>query len=308
MHKVDTMRRKKFVIDSGLEPSPGLQVSFAVDWLSFTIKRTGGQNAFNFVAAFDDLSGRKEVHSMHGYNRAYRWQFGALMLWHDSKAQMGVHFILSGQALRVLHDAGFDGLWLIKRATSSFAKFTMIHLAMDMFNGSFTPYQMNEFMEKHEYAGRAQAGSFITTLNGGKTCYVGSWNSARFYRFYDKALEQSIDNLNWKRLELVLKSDYAQEFGYRFAGEETTNKAIEIFRGTVKTMANFNQGDWLKALEGTIEKLSLPQHKERKTREWLLTQVVPAMARYVFETGDESLLDDFAREFEATYEKVQNGL
>jgi len=298
------MRRKKIVIASGLLPSPDLQVSFAVDWLAFTIKRTSGQNAFNFVGAFDDISSRKEVHSMHGYNRAYRWQFGAMMLWHDTLETMGVHFILSGTALRVLHKEGFDGLWLIKKATASFAKFTMIHLAMDIVNGSFTPFMMNEMLEKKNYNGRAQGGSYITTIDGGKTCYVGSWNSARFYRFYDKALEQSIDNLNWKRLELVLKSEYAQEFGWRFAGEETTNKAIEIFRGTVKAMAMFNNNDFIKALEGEIDKLSLPKHKERKTREWLLTQVVPAMARYVLETGDENLLNDFATEFDAAYQKA----
>ena len=308
MQKVATMRRKKIVIASDLLPSPDLQVSFSVDWLAFTIKRTGGQNAFNFVSAFDDISTRKEVHSMHGYNRAYRWKFGAIMLWHDTLESMGVHFILSGSALKVLHENGFDGMWLVKRATSSFAKFTMIHLAIDILNGSFTPFQMNEMLETKQYNGRAQSGSFITTLGGGKTCYVGSWNSARFYRFYDKALEQSIENLNWKRLELVLKSDYAQEFGYRFAGEETTNKAIEIFRGTVKAMANFNQADWIEALAGEVDKLSLPKFKERKTREWLLTQVVPAMARYVLETGDETLLDDFAAEFTAAYEKAEKQL
>ena len=302
------MRRKKIVIDSDLLPSPGLQVSFSVDWLAFTIKRTSGQNAFNFVAAFDDISTRKEVHSMHGYNRAYRWKFGALMLWHDTLEGMGVHFILSGSALKVLHESGFDGMWLIKRATSSFAKFTMIHLAMDIINGSFTPFEMHNLMESKQYNGRAQSGSFITTIEGGKTCYVGSWNSARFYRFYDKALEQSIENMNWKRLELVLKSEYAQEFGYRFAGEAETNKAIEIFRGTVKSMATFNQADWIKALEGKIDSLSLPKNKERKTREWLLTQVVPAMARYVLETGDETLLTDFANEFEAAYSKAEKQL
>lgn len=298
------MRRKKIVIETSKLPSPELQVTFSVDWLAFTIKKTAGQNAFNFVRAFDDISPRKEVHSLHGYNRAYRWEFGALMLWHDKLEGMGVHFILSGSALKVLHENSFDGLWLIRKATASFAKFTMIHLAMDIINGAFTPKEMHDRLEAKQYNGRAQGGSFITTIDGGKTCYVGSWNSARFYRFYDKAIEQSIVNLNWKRLELVLKSEYAQEFGWKFAGEETTSKAIELFKGTVKSMAHFNDPDWIEALNGTDDKLSLPKHKERKTREWLLTQVAPALARYVVETGDESLLTDFANEYEGAKEKV----
>jgi len=298
------MRRKKIKIASDLQPSPNLETGLSIDWLAFTIKRTGGQNAFNFVAAFDDLGIRKEVKSMHGYNRAYRWSFGALMLWHDSKATMGVHFILSGSCLRFLHNAGLDGLFLIKRCTSSFAKVTMIHIAMDVINGNFTPNDMYLMMKAKQYNGTAHTGSRIENLYGGETCYVGSWHSLRFYRFYDKAAEQMIEGFNWKRIELVLKSDYAQEFAYRFAGDETISKAVEIFKGTVRKMADFNNSDWIAALTGETDTLKLPQHKERKTREWLLAQVVPAMARYVFETGDEKLLADFAAEYENAYQKV----
>ncbi len=298
------MRRKKIKIASDLQPSNGLETGLSIDWLAFTIKRTGGQNAFNFVSAFDDLGTRKEVQSMHGYNRAYRWEHGALMLWHDTKAEMGVHFILGGACLRILHNAGLDGLFLIKRCTSSFAKVTMIHIAMDVINGNFTPSQMYDMCLAKQYNGTSQTHSVIKNSYGGETCYVGSWNSMRFYRFYDKAAEQLIEGFNWKRIELVLKSDYAQEFAYRFAGDESLSKAVEIFKGTVRKMADFNNADWIAALTGETDTLKLPQHKERKTREWLLAQVVPAMARYVFETGDETLLNDFAAEYDNAYKKV----
>lgn len=302
------MRRKKIKISSEIKPSDGLEVGFSIDWLAFTIKRTGGQNAFNFMACFDDISPRKEVRSMHGYNRAFRWNFGALMLWHDTKKDMGVHFILSGSALRVLHEAGFDGMFLIHRATSSFAKVTMVHIAMDIIGGNFTPVQMYRLFMDKQYNGTSQTGSIIENSYGGQTCYVGSWNSMRFFRFYDKAAEQMIEGFNWKRLELVLKSEYAQEFAYRFASEHNLTDAVSIFKGTVKKMANFDNSDWIAALDGKVETLSLPKHKERKTREWLLAQVAPALARYVFETGDEKLLTDFAAEVDNAYLKITNGL
>lgn len=299
------MRRKKIKISSEISPSADLDVGFSIDWLAFTIKRTAGQNAFNFLAAFDDLSPRKEVRSMHGYNRAFRWQFGALMLWHDAKKDMGVHFILSGSALRFLHDKGLDGMFLIHRATSSFAKVTMVHVAMDIIGGSFEPKQMYDLFIAKQYNGTSQTGSIIENSYGGQTCYIGSWNSMRFFRFYDKAAEQMIEGFNWKRLELVLKSDYAQEFAYKFASEHALSDAVSIFKGTVKKMANFNDPDWLAALDGEVQTLSLPKYKERKTREWLLAQVAPAMARYILETGDEELINDFAREVDGAYEKAK---
>jgi len=302
------MRRKKIVLDPSQQPSPGLQISFCVDWLAFTMKNKAGVNIYNFTDAFDAVSPKKECKPMHGYNRGVRWQFGAMMLWHTDKPEMGAHFIIGGAALKALYAEGLDAVFLIQRAAVSYAKFTMIHLAMDIMNGSFDPVQMNGLMEAKQYNGRAQAGSLITNLFGGKTCYVGSWNSDRFYRFYDKAAEQSIENLNWKRVELVLKSDYAQEFGYKFSNGETIDKAIEVFRGTVKAMADFNQADWLAAFEGKIDKLSVNRPKERKTREWLLTQVAPALARYVYETGDDEVLVAFSNEVDGIYQKIANGL
>jgi len=299
------MRRKKIKIASEITPSPELEVGYSIDWLAFTIKRTAGQNAFNFVACFDDLGTRREVRSMHGYNRAFRWDFGALMLWHDSKATMGVHFILSGTALRFLHEHGFDGMFLVHRATSSFAKVTMVHIAMDVINGAFTPEQMYDLFMAKQYNGTSQVASIIRNSYGGQTCYVGSWNSLRFYRFYDKAAEQGIEGFNWKRVELVLKGDYAQEFAYKFASEHELTNAVKIFKGIVRKMANFDNQDWLASLDGEVDTLSLPKHKERKTREWLLAQVAPAMARYILETGDEKLINDFAAEVDNAYEKAK---
>jgi hypothetical protein len=298
------MRQKKLEIPSHLKPSPNMVTGFGVDWISATIKKTGSRQPFNFVAVFDDLSPRKQVTAIHGYDTAFRWKFGALVLWHSSKPDMGVHFILSGQALRYLHDAGFDGMFLIRRFAQSFAKFTMIHLAMDINDSALNPHELYEMFMDHQYTGRARYASQIRNSVGGMTTYIGSWNSARFYRLYDKAAEQGLEGVNWKRLELVLKQDYAQEFGYKFASEAEDSRAISVFKGVVKSMAMFPHPDFIKAIEGEVEKLSLPQHKERKTREWILTQVVPAMARYIVETGDDTLVDDFREEFEGALKKA----
>jgi len=81
-------------------------------------------------------------------------------------------------------------------------------------------------------------------------------------------------------------------------------RAVNVFKGVIKSMADFNHADWIALLQGEVEKISLPQHKERKTREWILTQVVPAMARYIVDTGDDKLIDDFREEFEGALKKA----
>jgi hypothetical protein len=181
----------------------------------------------------------------------------------------------------------------------------MVHIAMDVINGAFTPEQMYDLFMAKQYNGTSQVASIIRNSYGGQTCYVGSWNSLRFYRFYDKAAEQGIEGFNWKRVELVLKGEYAQEFAYKFASEHELTNAVKIFKGIVRKMANFDNQDWLSALDGEVDTLSLPKHKERKTREWLLAQVAPAMARYILETGDEKLINDFAAEVDNAYEKAK---
>lgn len=301
------MRRKKIKIDRSLNPSTGLEIGFTIDWLAFTIKNERPKDAYNFVGAFDDISDRREVRSMHGYNRAWRWKFGALMLWHDTKPHMGVHFILSGSALKDLHELGYGGMFLINKAVLSWAKVTMIHVAMDIINGSFTPLEMYKMFMDKQYNGTSQTASIIQNSYGGQTCYVGSWQSQCFFRFYDKAAEQSIEGFNWKRVELVLKSEYAQEFAYKFADNQDMSNAVKLFRGKVQKMADFDNKDWVAALSGEVTKLSLPKHKERKTREWLLAQVAPALARYVMETGDDSILDDFAEEYQGVLKKLSEG-
>lgn len=301
-------RPKILALPNDAIASPNMVTGFTVDWLSATIKENKNAKVFDFVRAFDDLSTRKIVTAIHGYDTAYRWKFGALALWHSRRPEMGTHFILSGSALRYLHEAGLDGIFLIRRFAQSFAKFTMIHLALDINDSSIVPSEFYDLFMKKQYTGRARNASVIQNSFGGQTLYVGSWDSARFFRLYDKAAEQGLKGINWKRLELILKQDYAQEFGYRFAGENEVDHAVSVFKGVIQQMAKFNQVDFIKAMEGKIESLKLPQHKERKTREWILTQVVPAMARYIAETGDESLVDDFREEFDAQMAKEMKKL
>jgi len=298
------MRRKKLVLPEGEIASANLTTGFSVDWISATIKQNERAKEFNFLAAFDMISKRSPAKPLHGYDSAYRWQFGALMLWHSIKPEMGVHFILSGQALRALHENQFDAMFLLTRFVACSAKLTMIHLALDIMDSTLKPVDIyRQFMDRN-FTGRAQNASVIENSFGGQTCYVGSWNSERFFRLYDKAAEQGIENMNWKRLELVLKGEYAQAFTYKFAAEHSIERALELFRGAIGAMAEFNNADWIEALRGEKTSLALPKYKERKTREWLLTQVVPAMARYVIETGDETILNDFAAEFDGAYQKA----
>lgn len=285
-------------------PNESIETNFSIDWLSATVKHRTNVRAYNFLSAFDEVSARRECKPMHGYNAGYRWDFGAIMLWHTEKPAMGVHFILSAQCLAKLHEHQLDAMFLLQRFVNSYAKITMIHLALDIYNSNLRPQDVYAQIKQREYTGRARNASLIENLFGGATCYVGSWNSDRFYRLYDKAAEQSIEGVNWKRLELVLKGDYAHEFGYKFTNGGTLENANEVYRGTIKAMSDIQNDEWKQILSGKANTLSLPKFKVRKTREWLLTQVVPAMARYVIESGDDKLINDFAAEFDAVYQKV----
>lgn len=277
----------------------------SIDWLSLTSHDDTQDNLFSvrMVETLDEVSKRVKFKALSGYTEALRWECGAIAMRNENRPEMGVHFIFSGDALRNMTALGYDALFIMTRAAQAGCKFTIIHLAMDVFNYGYSPAQLSDDFYQNRYKGRSRNGSQASEKGRGYTAYVGSWNSDRFFRYYDKAAEQNTTG-DWKRLELILKDNYARAFAWELGRDASLPNIERVLKGTVKTMANFHDQRWQDFMSGESSKLAAPKTKKNSTRNWLLTQVVSAMARYMVETGDVGIVDDMGAELTAKYDEL----
>lgn len=268
--------------------------SVSIDWLSCTFKHDN-PTPFHIVAAFDDFYPRKKITGLHGYDVGMRWEHGAMLFMHTQKPEMGVHLQMSGDPIAAMEYHGFDALFMLNRMLAGNGKFTRIDLALDLFDYDIHIPDYYAMLEERQYKGRTKGGSMIMDTVKGQTLYAGSWHSARFYRLYDKAKETKTD-INWKRLELILKEKYALALQWEYSKNPSLEYLGKVMKGTVKTMTDFDNEVWKAILEGDTEKLSLPRSIPADTRKWLLTQVCPAIANYIMRHDDKDILDDMQNE------------
>lgn len=248
---------------------------------------------------------RVQRKAMHGYSAAVQWECGVIAMTNETRPEMGTHFIFSGEALRNLAVYGYGALFILQRAVNAGCTLTICHIALDVFNGGYEPKQLSEDFYADRYEGRARNGSQASEKGRGFTAYVGAWKSDRFFRYYDKAAERNTVG-DHKRLELILKGDYAKAFMWELGKDASLAHIEQVFKGTVKAMANMRDDRFQAFMAGNASKLTMPKHKENSTRAWLLTQVAGAIAGYIIETGDDGIIDALGEVITLKYQEKIN--
>lgn len=83
--------------------------------------------------------------------------------------------------------------------------FTRLDIACDLFNYNFKDYNITSLKP-------IKKAFYYSTSNALETAYIGSLKSNRFFRIYNKALEQKIKDIDWWRVELQLRDIYIDRF------------------------------------------------------------------------------------------------
>lgn len=124
---------------------------------------------------------------------------GAIMSIAFESRGTGIKFEMKGETL----GKGAEGEFLLTSALRAGYRATRIDVAFDVFNGGYFPSDLHE-----EYVGWfGVEGKTKTNLYGGaqgQSFEIGSRQSDRFVRVYDKAREQGLDN-DWVRFEVEMK-------------------------------------------------------------------------------------------------------
>jgi len=250
--------------------------SVALDWLSFTLK--GLQDETDLLRL---LTPNGEVHSItprNGYTAARASNIGVQFHSNANRPEMGVHVIIAGSSLRMLESSGTSTRKLLQMSVSCQAKVTRLDLAKDAYDEKISLTSIYSPCENGARTGTTQKINERRDVDGGHTIYVGSWHSDNFFRMYDKAKEQHIDG-DWKRLELVCKSDVAKTWARVLAQPDADWNSLLC--GKARKMLNVDVDGYNRWLNGEATE-GLPQIEKRSDREaWIMRQVIPAVLEHL---------------------------
>lgn len=122
----------------------------------------------------------------------------------DDLQHQGWKFVMSGGA--ALNDQ--QRVHILQRAVDAKYRVTRIDLAVDLVNCNIQPKAVYEQYQNEVHNRRPLSVDFKERVKG-DTFYLGSRDSAYYYRLYDKGKEQGLAE-DWKRSEIELK-DYASD-------------------------------------------------------------------------------------------------
>lgn len=285
-------------------PDQTVAVGPVVDWLAFTIKSdwldvTVGDLQKRFYGSTPSAKGGNYYsHSCFilGTGRIY---------WSPQRVEMGVHVVLPSSALTALASLEhFTPHQFIAEFLAYGAVFTRIDVAMDSqdvhMDAVIQSWEIGQVISRSTLKHQ----QIIRNGEGAQSLYVGSRHSERMVRFYDKALEQGLqDGSIWTRCEVEFKSDSAQ----LCAGYIACNKCLrEIILSTVdfrieddcnktrRTRCDWWES-WIKVSESNISfAIAKVDATIAKTYAWLQRAVAPSMAFISFALGNTFWLNSMA--------------
>jgi hypothetical protein len=212
------------------------KMSFKVDWLTMTYRFQGrcDGSADSTVIAADVLNvlgvpvdhkwtaGGKE-----GFYR-WTWQIGnpqiSISVAEDLENQ-GVKVVMSGKVLSRLNASE-----VIRNALYGGFRITRCDVAIDLYGFEYKARELGEFYNDEHRFMPVRKTQLITSPRGGDTFYIGSRQSDRMYRIYDKGAEQGNDDLDWLRIEGEFKGDLAVSAALAASGEGFTDVVGDFVR------------------------------------------------------------------------------
>lgn len=284
-----------------------MSLEFTIDWLNFTNTTDGNKEPTDSPYPFDntwEIAGAGK-----GYNASLQNEQGIRVSWHTDREDMGIHIQYAGRCLIKCNDLGVTPKQIAVYHHTKRHRCSRIDLAIDTKSEGLSIRKLALFTRKNLPEMGVKSFSHIKSHEGGETLYLGSRTSELFMRIYNKAAEQGNKPENpkdWIRIELECKGERAKQIGVMVA-LRTDNEIVALTRGLVKSMADFPDKAWQRAVGDTPITIGKSQVKSSKTRAWLLETIAPAMARYISENADEKLLGEFLEVVKA-YTKPDKGL
>lgn len=272
--------------------TPSIKISASVDWFSVTMPYDTILPKSPYLKHLDPRF--EDMSPMHGYNRGRKYMDGRILLWHETRQEMGRHWIFSGQTLNRISEAGCVPAMLIKVMMEAGGKCSRIDLAVDCRDSGVDLKEIERLIDRGEFDATSRKFSRVTGIGGnaGHTIYIGSRQSEHCGRLYDKAAEQGIAG-NWVRLESELKASKARNVARQIA-EGGQKAVIRLAVGCMRGLIDFkNYKAWNDALSSEIEVIRAEPKGKVNTRKWLIETCAPVLGRMLEQENTDELWFEF---------------
>lgn len=188
-------------------------------WASFTLptsEETGRDCAKWLLRHLPQGSVEVLQRGAMGYTQGYRVAAGGLILWNPDRLDMGVHCSLPGECLALMD---CTPLQLLAMVTAEGGHFTRLDVAVDSYDVPISV--VDEAMKRRDCVSRSVKKRFQGDYHEPGFCiYIGSRESDRFVRIYDKAAKAGVGGI-WTRCECEFKHDGASmAAGHILAGAD----------------------------------------------------------------------------------------
>lgn len=306
---------------NGFEYFNSLRVS--VDWFAFTSDLSHFTDVITLLGLhFGDF--KECPRGARGYRRMIKHEAVECSILYDGNDDMGIHVEITGSAFgyvfasfmekhkeKCVFGDVYDTPWefthliyFLDTIASKSQNISRLDIAIDDFTGDY--FSIDDIMELVNSSScvskfktfKCELSKKICDLSyTGKTVYFGSRTSDIFLRVYDKALEQSLPDMDWVRWEFELKNDMAVNSITQIREMGSLSLfAMSLLNTYVRFIVHDNDRrtrcsslpKWLSFVDG-VGKVSLFVKAEFKTindkREWFDRQVGPTFAKILDADG-----------------------
>lgn len=188
------------------------------------------------------------------------------------------------------------------------ANVTRLDFAVDVRNRGADALDLKAAFEAGRGLTDALTGQIVEGRNRkgeqkGVTYYIGSRESERFMRVYDKAAQMGLDD-DWTRIELELKGGQARAAAFAMATEGIVATGKHLLRAFYQDTGVPWYDAAIEGDEGVyVEPVGRPVSKREK---WLLEQVVPALLTEL-RKGNQRVRWSFQKALDDTEQFIGHG-
>lgn len=260
-----------------------------IDWLQFTLLRDDGLTVVFKILRLNP----EDFEELEKGGLGYKGQLinNNVRIYYNGNVGMGICSSISGKGCRYMESQGIN-LWSLVFRLSRSDKINITRLDLALDTDIKLIDKIRASIDTQKYISKSRSISYI--CKSGKdstrteTIYLGSRSSDLMIRIYDKAIEQSLSDIDWERWEIVLRKDKIRQalpLLRKNISQTFKNILYTYFRPIKEIETNKSRSQvekWYLKFLGQVEKVSLYRDPSQKTIEdkwaWVEKQVAPTLS------------------------------
>jgi len=256
-----------------------MDIAVTLDWLAFTF-RERTRDSEDYINHFLRIDSGNPERPRNGYDTAFRTEDNVVVSWHSNRAEMGTHVVFAGSALRKFCERlSWSQIDTLEVACGSGGTVSRLDIAKDAKGGHISLSKIWDEIQTGNRQGTARTFAKMESGANAITIYLGSRQSERFARIYDKAKEQGDNIGQWKRYELECKGMVSRALANILRVEPKWGAAFDAVALAMLDLPDCE--DYQNFFTEGEAAVAFPKIERTSDREaWIAQQCIPAIVEH----------------------------